>query len=159
MVNPQALYSHREYTVERREDIKLDEGGNLKQMRETLGLTQAELGKLAGISNRTIGFYETGVRNVGRNNGPKIARALGLPVVVFWRFLRSGGESEAIRTVSKVDEIKNKNDAEKLLKAFQKIIDLYHKSLKTQGSKDIFEHLMRGIEIMAGLSNKFHENI
>lgn len=37
-------------------------GEKLRKMRESAGLTQAELGKLIGVSDRVVGYYEANVR-------------------------------------------------------------------------------------------------
>jgi transcriptional regulator with XRE-family HTH domain len=37
-------------------------GNRLRKLREDKGLTQAELGKLIGVSGRVVGYYEVNVR-------------------------------------------------------------------------------------------------
>jgi len=37
-------------------------GNRLRKLREDKGLTQAELGKLIGVSGRVVGYYEANVR-------------------------------------------------------------------------------------------------
>ena len=37
-------------------------GDRLKQLRDNTGMTQAELGKLIGVSDRVLGYYETNER-------------------------------------------------------------------------------------------------
>lgn len=37
-------------------------GDRVKQLRENSGMTQAELGKLIGVSDRVLGYYESNER-------------------------------------------------------------------------------------------------
>ena len=59
-------------------------GLNIRILREEQGLSQEELGKLAGLHRAYIGQVERGEKNVGLKNLEKIAKALniGLGVLI-----------------------------------------------------------------------------
>lgn len=54
---------------------------NIKKYRQTMGLTQAELAKISGVSRTVIAQLESGVReNVTAETMLKISKALGKSV-------------------------------------------------------------------------------
>lgn len=56
----------------------MDLPGKLFFLRKSKGLTQAELGKLAGVTEGAIRGYETGARNPKKEHLQKIAAALNV---------------------------------------------------------------------------------
>jgi putative transcriptional regulator len=57
----------------------------LKQQRERLGLTQAELAGVVGVSRKTVNTVENGVFTPSATLAIKLAQALGLSVEeLFW---------------------------------------------------------------------------
>lgn len=54
-------------------------GQNIRACRKRLGLTQAQLGGLCGVSGASIGSYEKGATLPKRRVVDKIAAALGVP--------------------------------------------------------------------------------
>ena len=64
------------------EDIVERIGLNITIMRERRGLTQEELGALAGLHRAYIGQIERAEKNLGLRNLQKIARALGVDIRV-----------------------------------------------------------------------------
>lgn len=57
-------------------------GSNLQSLRELRGLTQAELGKRAGMAAASISHFETGQRTPSLESLVKLADALGVSVDV-----------------------------------------------------------------------------
>ena len=57
-------------------DIKKQVGFNIRKIREEKGLTQVQLGKLAGLHRAYIGQIERGEKNLGLKNLQRIAKAL-----------------------------------------------------------------------------------
>lgn len=55
---------------------------SVREVRKKQGLTQAELGKKAKISQQTISFFEKGYVNISLKNLKKIVDALGLRVAL-----------------------------------------------------------------------------
>lgn len=53
---------------------------NVKRLREENQYTQAELGKIVGVSQQTIGDYEKGKKLPTIVTGVELARALGVTV-------------------------------------------------------------------------------
>jgi transcriptional regulator with XRE-family HTH domain len=51
----------------------------LKEMRQSRGLSQKELSKLAGVSSGTVYRVETGLRGAYAGTVKKLATALGVP--------------------------------------------------------------------------------
>jgi transcriptional regulator with XRE-family HTH domain len=60
--------------------INEEVGFNIRKIREQRGLSQEELGALAGLHRAYIGQIERGEKNIGLKNLEKIANALGLGV-------------------------------------------------------------------------------
>jgi transcriptional regulator with XRE-family HTH domain len=56
----------------------------LKEIREAVGLTQAELGKLLSVADVTVSRYEKGTRQIGADELPRIADALGVSACDFF---------------------------------------------------------------------------
>jgi transcriptional regulator with XRE-family HTH domain len=54
-------------------------GCRLRQLRASRGMSQEELGALAGLDRTYISGVERGLRNLGLINLYKIAQALGIP--------------------------------------------------------------------------------
>jgi transcriptional regulator with XRE-family HTH domain len=59
-------------------DINEQVGFNIRAIREARGLSQEELGDLAGLHRAYIGQIERGEKNIGLKNLEKIAKALGV---------------------------------------------------------------------------------
>ncbi len=57
-------------------DINKQVGFNIRKIREEKGLTQVQLGKLAGLHRAYIGQIERGEKNLGLKNLQRIAKAL-----------------------------------------------------------------------------------
>ncbi|MBA3756304.1 MAG: helix-turn-helix transcriptional regulator [Nitrosomonas sp.] len=53
-------------------------GRRIKQLRESLNLSQKTLGKLVGVTDAAITFWELGQRTPRGNNLKKLAKALGV---------------------------------------------------------------------------------
>jgi transcriptional regulator with XRE-family HTH domain len=62
------------------EDINSRVGFNIRRVREEKGLTQEELGDLAGLHRAYIGQIERGEKNIGIRNLERIATALGVTI-------------------------------------------------------------------------------
>jgi len=65
-----------------KDDILERIGLNITMIREKRGLTQEELGALAGLHGAYIGQIERGEKNIGLRNLQKIAKALKVSVRV-----------------------------------------------------------------------------
>ena len=61
-------------------DINEEVGFNIRRVREEIGLSQEELGALAGLHRAYIGQIERGEKNIGLKNLEKIAKALGIAI-------------------------------------------------------------------------------
>jgi len=67
-------------------DLKIMIGDRIRSIRKMRGLTQAQLGELAGTKFSYIGDIERGRRNVSLNTLEKIMVALGVDSEQFFRF-------------------------------------------------------------------------
>jgi transcriptional regulator with XRE-family HTH domain len=71
------------------DDIMEQVGFRIRTIREERGLSQEELGALAGLHRAYIGQIERGEKNIGVKNLEKIAKALGVSAKVLlddeWR--------------------------------------------------------------------------
>ena len=63
-------------------NINEEVGFNIRIIREERGLTQEELGSLAGLHRAYIGQIERGEKNVGLKNLERIANALNVNIRV-----------------------------------------------------------------------------
>jgi transcriptional regulator with XRE-family HTH domain len=59
-------------------DINEQVGFNIRTIREARGLSQEQLGDLAGLHRAYIGQIERGEKNIGIRNLAKIANSLGV---------------------------------------------------------------------------------
>lgn len=57
-------------------------GKILQNERRKQGLTQAKLAEMTGFNDRTISLWETGKRGITITSADKIAKALGITVVI-----------------------------------------------------------------------------
>jgi transcriptional regulator with XRE-family HTH domain len=122
--------------------MKRSEGENLRAMREHEGYSQKELGELAGISPKTIGGYENGKRNLGRINGPRLAKAFGLPLNDFWFLIRSEGGREMIQTWMMVSKMDDPQDKQRVLRAVRKLVST------RVDERSVFELMLQNIETL-----------
>ena len=58
-------------------------GERIKQLRESAGLSQNELGRRAGISGQAVSLIEAGKRDPTWGSVLKLARALGVTISAF----------------------------------------------------------------------------
>lgn len=129
---------------------KKKQGKILKLMREIAGYTQAEVAKACGWQYpQQVSVYETGWRRMGPKTQAKFASALGVPVEEFERMLQSEGRPEVVRTWVKLHEIHNHNDADELLRAFQRIIQIYQNAQVEPDQHEVYDHLMRQIRLLS----------
>lgn len=61
-------------------DINEEVGFNIRRIREERGLSQEELGAVAGLHRAYIGQIERGEKNIGLKNLEKLAKALHVGV-------------------------------------------------------------------------------
>jgi len=64
-------------------DINKEVGFNIRKIREEKGLSQKQLGTLAGLHRAYIGHIERGEKNIGLKNLEKIAKALRVNIKDF----------------------------------------------------------------------------
>ena len=57
-------------------------GNFLKNARESAGMTQKELAKKAGFSDRAISMWENGTREISLYNADRLLKSLGQPFVI-----------------------------------------------------------------------------
>ena len=66
-------------------NVHLTPAQMLKELRELQGLSQAELAKLAGMTQSNISALENGARNIGRERALALAKALKVhPAVILF---------------------------------------------------------------------------
>lgn len=69
-------------TIVMKSDINEEVGFNIRTIREQRGLSQEQLGALAGLHRAYIGQIERGEKNIGLKNLEKIAKALNIHIQV-----------------------------------------------------------------------------
>ena len=57
-------------------------GEYLKEQRERQGLSHAKLAEAAGVSKRSLIYWEQGQRDMGVENADKVLRALGVSLKI-----------------------------------------------------------------------------
>ena len=91
-------------------DIVKAVGSRVRLYRQKAGLSQSDLGELAGLHNTYIGQIERGEKNVSVEGIDKIIKALGLTYEVFYANIGYGGEqsrgvaSECYDLILKMDD-------------------------------------------------------
>ncbi|MFP4043968.1 MAG: helix-turn-helix domain-containing protein [Rhodosalinus sp.] len=71
-------------------EIDIEVGRRIRERRTTLGMSQTELGRLAGVKFQQIQKYETGANRVSASRLYTIAAALGVPVSHFFERVPAG---------------------------------------------------------------------
>ena len=66
---------------------------DLKNKRESAGMTQAELAEVSGVKRTTIAMIESGKNTPSVSNAKKLASALGFE---WFEFYEDGGNEDAI---------------------------------------------------------------
>lgn len=66
--------------MKKQPDLDFNFGERLAQLRKKAGLTQAQLGKMAGVSYRVIAYYEGETKHLPADILPKITHALKVPI-------------------------------------------------------------------------------
>lgn len=67
-------------------DIKLLVGKRVRELRNSIGISQEELADLAGLDRTYITSVECGKRNISIVNIEKLAKALKVSLSEFFRF-------------------------------------------------------------------------
>ena len=67
-------------------DIKLLVGKRVRELRNSIGISQEELADLAGLDRTYITSVECGKRNISIVNIEKLAKALKVSLAVFFTF-------------------------------------------------------------------------
>lgn len=92
----------------------MDTGAKIKQLRESLGMTQEELGKLLGVKKAAINKYETGtVVNLKRSTIENLCNIFSVTP----QFLLS--DADLFPPSSSVDMIYITGDEKKLIETFR----------------------------------------
>ena len=68
-------------------------GARVKQRRQSLGMSQTELGEKIGVTFQQIQKYEQGANRIGAGRLASIASALDVPIAVFFDQPEAGTES------------------------------------------------------------------
>jgi transcriptional regulator with XRE-family HTH domain len=71
-------------------EIDIEVGRRIRERRIALGMSQTELGRLAGVKFQQIQKYETGANRVSASRLYTIAAALGVPVTHFFEHVPEG---------------------------------------------------------------------
>lgn len=67
----------------------------LATIRKEYNMTQAQLGKAVGVSQRAISGYETGCRKPSPKIASNLAKILGLSLEQMWQLLYLGTDDES----------------------------------------------------------------
>ena len=68
-------------------------GARMRLRRQSLGMSQTELGEKIGVTFQQIQKYELGSNRVGASRLASVATALGVPVTFFFEELKTAVES------------------------------------------------------------------
>lgn len=75
-------------------EIDIEVGRRIRERRIALGMSQTELGRLAGVKFQQIQKYETGMNRVSASRLWDISYALSVPVSFFFEGLEGGVERD-----------------------------------------------------------------
>ena len=96
-------------------------GARMRLRRQSLGMSQTELGEKIGVTFQQIQKYELGSNRVGASRLASVATALGVPVTFFFEELKpaveSPGEEDAVTKA-----LQDRSTVE-LIKAFSAVTD------------------------------------
>src|SRR3712207_4542560 len=67
-------------------------GARVRLRRQSLGMSQTELGEKIGVTFQQLQKYETGANRIGASRLVSIAGALGVPITFFFEELKPAGE-------------------------------------------------------------------
>jgi len=89
-------------------DLNTIIGARIKELRESRGITQNEMGRLLGHTDVYISQIETGKRRIGLDLLEKMAQALDVPPLIFFKDVWQGEETvDQISTlVRRVDQLR-----------------------------------------------------
>lgn len=141
-------------------------GEKIKWMREWEGLTQKQLAKKAGIKwEQQISHIETGVRQVGKKLGRRLAQALDIEEKLFFQIISADeGDPRAIEIMYLVGKIQPawvRDCVTEIVKDITTICMATADSTTDQQKKDLWEHLTRQLDwaksFYRGLAQKVEE--
>ena len=96
-------------------------GARVKQRRQSLGMSQTELGEKIGVTFQQIQKYEQGTNRIGAGRLASIASALDVPITFFFDGLNSAADSAGKKDVP-VIALRDEMTVE-LVKAFAAVLD------------------------------------
>ncbi|RBI87697.1 transcriptional regulator [Rhodosalinus halophilus] len=103
-------------------EIDVEVGSRIRQRRIALGMSQTELGRLAGVKFQQIQKYETGANRVSASRLWAIASALGVPVMHFFEGVQADGKG-GTAPQAPGDELLQDARAVRLVRHFLKLPD------------------------------------
>lgn len=128
---------------------RLKEGRKVRRLRNYLGLSQNELGRLADLTAQQISNIETGQRGIGPDIGPRLAKVFSLSEKEFRRLLNEDNDDFTVLWM----ELHQTQGAEDLIDCFRNLLRI--KRAANQASRpETLELLQRQIELMALLSKE-----
>lgn len=133
-----------------KKDKNIRAGRVLKIIRETMKLSQSELGKMADLKASQISNFETGWRGMGDQVRAKLARAIEIPEGELTRMLQSDADEELIQLWLEL----NQAGANDLVQPLRKIIHIKKLVKENKLSHEVLDHLKRQIKILCDLAEK-----
>lgn len=130
------------------------QGENLKLIREALGLSQADLAKLAGIPNKSqVSHLECSRRGIGLKNRRRIAQAVNVPLEELTRMLQSEGNPELIRAWVRVHKV-HSDRRTALISAFNELLSVSEKEASGRIPQEFLDNLLDQIRAQAAMAEK-----
>jgi transcriptional regulator with XRE-family HTH domain len=88
-------------------------GKRIRQLRESMGLTQEQLASKVGMDYKYLGSVERGERNITIDNIQRIAEAFGVETYQLFCFSLEGLKPQEEVIEEKIEDILERCDAEK----------------------------------------------
>lgn len=90
----------------------------IRELRKNLGLTQADLAKILNVSDRSVGFYETGERDPDTNTLKKLADYFNVSIDYLLGF-SEGNKEKSVNLDEKYPPVTDVEEAMKVIMSQQ----------------------------------------
>lgn len=127
--NRAAAHVHKPYPPEQLQPVDMHVGTRIRERREAIGLSQAELATRVGLTSQQINRYENGVDRIGAGRIWELGQVLGCRVSFFFEGLETSAGNDGLvadRAAASTNAESSQSKCETAQNEATEVVRLYH---------------------------------